>query len=290
MENLSGSHPAYSITDPKTLVSSVVVASPHSGRQYDSEFLSQSILDDHAVRSSEDAYVDQLIDYVPDLGAPLLTANAPRAFLDLNRSKQELDPALIKGVRSTSQNPRIASGLGIIPRVVANGRSIYRGKLSRSEANRRISLYWEPYHAALSKLLERARGVFGRSILLDMHSMPHEAAMQSGTLRPIPQIVIGDRFGSSADKIIVDKIEALFVAQGFRVARNAPFAGAFMTQNYGRPYLGHHVVQIEIDRSLYLDEQAISLSKEHSAFKHRLKAVLSELISFGGEERAMAAE
>ena len=290
MENLTASHPAYTITYPKTLMSSVVVASPHSGRQYDSDFLNDTILDDHAIRSSEDAYVDLLIDYVPDLGAPLLTASAPRAFLDLNRSQQELDPALIKGVRRQSQNPRIASGLGIIPRVVANGRSIYRGKLPRAEANRRISLYWEPYHAALKNLLDRAHGEFGRSILLDMHSMPHEAAMQSGTLRPIPQIVIGDRFGASADKIIVDKIEALFVAQGFRVARNAPFAGAFMTQNYGRPYLGHHVVQIEIDRSLYLNEEAISLSKEYEAVKQRLKAVLSELIAFGSEERAMAAE
>jgi len=290
MKNLSGSHPAYTITDPKTLSSSVVVASPHSGRQYDSKFLSQSILDDHAIRSSEDAYVDLLVDYVPELGAPLLTANAPRAFLDLNRSKQELDPAMIKGVRSTVQNPRIASGLGIIPRVVANGRSIYRGKLSQSEARTRIANFWEPYHAALDMLLDRAHGEFGRSILLDMHSMPHEAALHSGTLRSNPEIVIGDRFGSSSDKFIVEKIESLFVAQGFRVARNAPFAGAFMTQNYGRPYLGHHVVQIEIDRSLYLDEEKISLSQDYEPFKQRLKLVLSELIAFGSEEQAVAAE
>lgn len=290
MENLSCSHPAYKIQDPETLLSSVVVASPHSGRQYDSEFLHQTVLDEHAIRSSEDAYIDLLVDYVPDLGAPLLTAMAPRAFLDLNRARDELDPALIKGIRGKSQNPRIASGLGIIPRVVANGRSIYKGKLSHSEASGRISQYWEPYHAALAQLLDRARGVFGRSILLDMHSMPHEAALQAGSRRKTPQIVIGDRFGSSADKVIVDKIEAQFMAQGFHVTRNAPFAGAFMTQNYGRPYLGHHVIQIEIDRALYLDEEAISLSKDSSDFKQSLKIILSELVRMGGEEQAVAAE
>lgn len=290
MENLSRSHPAYRIQDPDTLMSSVVVASPHSGRQYDPEFLRQSVLDEHAIRSSEDAYMDLLVDYVPDLGAPLLTATAPRAFLDLNRARDELDPAVIKGIRGKSQNPRIASGLGIIPRVVANGRSIYKGKLSRGEASGRILKYWEPYHEALTQLLDRAHRVFGRSILLDMHSMPHEAALQAGSRRKTPQIVIGDRFGSSADRVIVDKIEAQFIAQGFRVARNAPFAGAFMTQNYGRPYLGHHVIQIEIDRALYLDEDAIVLSKGASDFKESLKIILSDLITMGGEERAMAAE
>ncbi|HCE72539.1 MAG TPA: N-formylglutamate amidohydrolase, partial [Ruegeria sp.] len=104
---------AYHLTLPAARTSSVVFASPHSGARYDPPFLAQTVLDDHAIRSSEDAFVDQLFDCAPEFGAPLLRAAAPRAYLDLNRSCEELDPALIEGVRKGGHNPRVASGLGV---------------------------------------------------------------------------------------------------------------------------------------------------------------------------------
>ena len=150
---------------------------------------------------------------------------------------------LIQGVRRSGHNPRIASGLGVIPRVVSNGRAIYAGKLSRSEADARISRYWHPYHAALQTLLNEAQRDFGQAILIDCHSMPHEAV--DGVARSAPKrpdIVLGDRFGAAASGEIVDHIEAAFAAAGLTVTRNAPFAGAYIAQAYGRPSRGQHAV------------------------------------------------
>ena len=145
---------AYHLTRPDPRTTSVVFASPHSGRDYSASFLRRTVLGDREVRSSEDAFDDLLFESAPDHGAPLLTANAPRAYLDLNRGADELDSALIEGVRRTAHNPRIASGLGVIPRVVANGRHIYRGKLTLLEAHQRIAQYWRPYHDQLQTLLD----------------------------------------------------------------------------------------------------------------------------------------
>ncbi len=165
----------HSIVEPATLTSGVVFALPHSGRDYGVSFLNQSILDKTTIRSSEDAFLDQLIDGIEKYGAPKIVANAPRAFIDLNRSTDELDPALISGIKNNMRNPRISSGLGVIPRVVSHGKEIYRGKLSLEQAQSRIEYYWKPYHKDLSNLLKRARSIYGQSLLIDMHSMPHEA-------------------------------------------------------------------------------------------------------------------
>src|SRR6056297_3868080 len=147
-------HAAYDLTLPEMRSTSVVFASPHSGRDYPWAFLKRSVLDQHAIRSSEDAFVDELFAAAPLHGAPLLAARAPRAYLDLNRASDELDPALIEGVRSAAHNPRVSSGLGVIPRVVANGRTIYRGKIGIDEARARIRDHWVPYHERLSSLME----------------------------------------------------------------------------------------------------------------------------------------
>ena len=189
----------YHLSNPDELRSAVVFASPHSGSDYTADFLTQSLLNEKTIRSSEDAFVDLLFDAVPDFGSPLLKAAAPRAFVDLNRSADELDPALISGARRHGYNPRVASGLGVIPRVVANGRAIYSGKISMAEATHRLDAFWRPYHAALQQLLDNAHAHFGQAILIDCHSMPHEAidgvAKSSGKR---PEIVLGDRFGAAA--------------------------------------------------------------------------------------------
>ena len=285
------SNPSYSLSEPATLSSCVVFSSPHSGNDYYPGFLRESILDRHAIRSSEDAFVDRLFADAPGFGAPLLAARAPRAYVDLNRSPDELDPALIEGVRRHGHNPRVASGLGVIPRVVSNGRAIYRGKLPMSEAQERLDRHWRPYHEILQDLLTRAGHRFGQAILIDCHSMPHEALdglARSGVTRP--EIVLGDRFGAAADSGIVDQVEAAFVAAGLRVSRNAPFAGAYLTQAYGRPSRRQHAIQIEIDRALYMNERRIEPNANFDDFRAVLQGVIARIAGIGQEDLPLAAE
>ncbi|ETX16007.1 N-formylglutamate amidohydrolase [Roseivivax halodurans JCM 10272] len=283
---------AYHLFRPEALTSCVVFASPHSGRDYPWSFLRHTLLDEHSIRSSEDAYVDRLFDCAPQYGAAFLKAGAPRAFIDLNRAADELDPALIEGVRRMGHNPRVASGLGVVPRVVANGRAIYHGKLPLTEADRRIRDYWRPYHRALQSCLDEAQLAFGESVLLDCHSMPHEAVdglARGGAKRP--DIVIGDRFGASASAHVVDRIEAAFTSAGLSVTRNTPFAGAFITQHYGRPARRQHAVQIEIDRAIYMDEVRIRPNANFHAFRRILRGVIAEVAAIGNaQSRPLAAE
>ncbi|MGR3802599.1 N-formylglutamate amidohydrolase [Marinibacterium profundimaris] len=287
------SNPAFDVLMPHVRSSCVVFASPHSSRTYPRTFVARSVLDEHSIRTSEDAFVDQLFAPAAEFGAPLLTARVPRAYVDLNRSADELDPALVLGARKQGHNPRVASGLGVIPRVVANGRAIYSGKISMEEARMRIDRYWRPYHLALQGLLSEAHQRFGQAILVDCHSMPHEAMdgiTRKGMRRP--EIVLGDRFGAAASSDVVDRIEEAFTSAGFLVARNAPFAGAYVTQAYGRPSRNQHAVQIEIDRALYMDERRIRPNARYGAFKTLMRRVIADIaaVGFEGDQMPLAAE
>ena len=282
---------AYRLTLPETRMTSVVFASPHSGRDYPESFLARSVLDKRTIRTSEDAFVDELLRAAPRLGAPLIAATAPRAYIDLNRAPDELDPALVEGVRLQAHNPRINSGLGVIPRVVAGSRAIYRGKLHLSEAEARIDRIWRPYHARLAALMAESHALFGEAILIDVHSMPHEAIeSMGGRGRRKPEIVLGDRFGVTAAGRIVDRIEAAFAAEGLTVVRNTPFAGAYIAQAYGRPSTGSHAIQVEIDRSLYMNEAEIRPHAGFAAFCRTMDAVIARIAELGRPEIGLAAE
>ena len=282
---------AFNLTMPEIRTTSVVFASPHSGRNYSWNFVRRSILDERTLRSSEDAFVDRLFESAPINGAPLLAATAPRAWVDVNRSADELDSSLIEGVSRSAHNPRVSSGLGVVPRVVANGRAIYRGKITRREADNRIEHVWRPWHDAIDQLLRDSLVMFGEAILVDCHSMPHEAIESIGHPQGRrPDIVLGDRFGAAASSDVVDRIEAAFERAGLRVARNAPFAGAYVTQQYGRPGRGQHAVQIEIDRALYMNEQAIRPNNNFASFKALIDGIVAEISDVGRADVALAAE
>jgi N-formylglutamate amidohydrolase len=284
-------HPAYRLLSPSEPTTSVVVASPHSGRHYPRSFLRSSMLDERSIRSSEDAFMDMLVEAAPELGAPLLAAEYPRAYIDLNRSADELDPGVIDGVGRVVQTPRISSGLGVIPRVVANGRAIYRGKLDRAEADERIERIWHPYHQELDRLMQGAHDRFGEAVILDFHSMPHEAldsVARPGARRP--EVVLGDRFGASARGDLVDALETAFLQAGLVVSRNAPFAGAYVTQRYGRPMRGWHAVQIEIDRSLYMNERLIRPNGNFDNVRRIVTSVIARAIEATPGAMPLAAE
>ncbi len=282
---------AFTLSEPACRETCVVFASPHSGQGYAPEFLKRSQLDRHAIRSSEDAFVDVLFAGVTDLGAPLISAVVPRAYVDLNRAPDELDPALIEGAPKSAHNPRVSSGLGVVPRVVANGRSIYAGKIMLEEARGRIERYWRPYHAALGHLLAESHVLFGGAILIDCHSMPHEAieGAVSGRQKR-PDVVIGDRFGAAASPEVVDRIEQAFATAGLVVARNTPFAGAYTAQHYGRPSRRQHAIQVELDRTLYMDETTITPNQDFPAFSRLLMGVAAEIVDIGRPAMPLAAE
>jgi len=277
----------YRLHLPATRDTGVIFSSPHSGCDYPASFLAQARLDSHAIRSSEDAFMDEVFAAAPHHGAPLLAARTPRAFIDLNRAADELDPAVIDGLTRAPHNPRVASGLGVIPRVVAQGRPIYSGKLTRAQAEARIAAHWHPWHDRLRLLVENTHARFGRSLLIDCHSMPHEAIVARG---PRPDIVLGDRFGAACGHDVMDRVEAAFRGSGLRISRNSPFAGAYITQTYGRPARQQHAVQVEIDRSLYMDEARIEKRADFDAFARVIEGVVMNLCEIGRDTLALAAE
>ncbi len=264
--------PVFTLQKPEKWVSGVIFGSPHSGRFYPDWFLSESVLPLELLRSSEDAFVDQMIATAPALGAATLTAEFPRALVDLNRSIGELDPKVIQGTPRQPINQRTMAGLGVIPRVVSQGRSIHAHPIANAEASRRLRKYWQPYHDTLANLLAEARARFGQAILIDMHSMPHEAL--ASLPAPRPHVVLGNRHGASSSARVIEAIAKSFQAQGLRVRRNTPFSGAHIASHYGRPAHNIHVVQVEIDRSLYMNEATIT---PHPDF-HNFVAMISRII------------
>ncbi len=240
----------------------VVLASPHSGRVYPDDFIAASRLDPLTLRRSEDGYVDEIFGRAPLHGAPLLKALFPRAFLDPNREAFELDPDMFADdlpAYVNTRSPRVIAGLGTIARIVGQGQTIYRGKLSFGEALRRINRLYHPYHRALAHLIDATRRRFGHCILLDCHSMPSAGdAAGDGCSMACTDFVLGDCYGSACDGAVVATAEAWLAGRGFSVARNAPYAGGYTTRHYGRPRAGVHALQIEINRGLYMDERSFS--------------------------------
>jgi N-formylglutamate amidohydrolase len=238
-----------------------IFASPHSGRVYPKAFLQATRLDGTAIRRSEDSFVDEIVGAAPSLGAPLLKAHFPRAFVDPNREAYELDPTMFDAplpAHANTRSPRVLAGLGTIARVVRDGAEIYRGRISLQEALTRIDTYYKPYHGALRGLLEATQAQFGHAVLIDCHSMPSVGGpldQDIGSSRP--DIILGDRFGTSCARRLTDTVERVLAMQGFTVLRNNPYAGGYTTEHYGRPMTGQHALQIEINRALYMDEDRI---------------------------------
>ncbi|WP_052161371.1 N-formylglutamate amidohydrolase [Hoeflea sp. BAL378] len=257
-----------------------VFNSPHSGRVYPDSFLAMARLDRMAIRRSEDHYVDELFAGVIQLGAPLLAAQFPRAWLDVNREPYELDPRMFDGALPSYANVgsmRVAGGLGTIPRLVAENMEIYRGRLSVEEGLTRIERVYRPYHATLRRIIAQTHVQFGKAILIDCHSMPANVRIAGGNQRP--DIIVGDRYGASASHDLSRAAVSFLSELGYRVVRNKPYAGGFITEHYGRPARGLHALQIEVNRGLYVDESTL----ERTAGFDLLKADLTE---FAGQMMA----
>jgi len=263
--------PPFMLIEPLRRTAPVVFASPHSGRRYPPELLADSRVGLISLRRSEDAYVDELFAGSAAHGASVLTATIARAYVDLNRDPAELDPDMFDerpphNVHASSA--RVQAGLGAIPRVSGDGQNIYRRKLSLGEAERRLARVHRPYHTVLRNLLEDTKQHFGCAVLIDCHSMP-----SSSRGAHAPDIVLGDRFGASCHPSVTALAEATLRRLGYRVARNTPFAGGYITQTYGRPMSHTHALQIEINRALYVDERTLERTNGYV----RVRADMSRL-------------
>lgn len=270
---------AFSIDEPVSVVSPVVFASPHSGRLYPKGFLEACAASMIDLRRIEDAYVDRLLAEVHLSGAPVICGLVARAFVDLNRAESEMDPHMFDNPSPgwfSQRSPRVDAGLGCIPRVAFNGAPIYRYKLKREEADRRLDQVYRPYHRALEALLRRAQAMFGQAWLIDCHSMPAETEPSARS----PDIVIGDRFGASCSPGLADLVEGLFRARGYSTARNTPYAGGFATLAHGQPPLGRHALQIEVRRRLYLDEASVEPHEGFLALRQHMGEIAHEICAF----------
>jgi len=283
-------NPPFTALAPDIQTVPFVLNSPHSGRIYPPAFLAASRLDALAIRRSEDSFVDEIFARAPHLGAPLLHANFPRAYMDTNREPYELDPAMFHDAlppHANTRSVRVAGGLGTIARVVADSTEIYREPLSYAEADHRIRTLYMPYHQALSDLLETTFHRFGCAVLIDCHSMPSAAGpSEDDPGAPRADIVLGDRYGVSAAPALTDAAEHILSDLGYAVIRNTPYAGGFNTEQYGRPAHGFHALQIEINRALYMDEARVTRSAGIARLTADMEAFIARL---AGMDRAFLA-
>jgi N-formylglutamate amidohydrolase len=274
--------PVYELRAPDRQTAPLVLTSPHSGRDYSPAFLAAARLDSTSLRRSEDCYVDDLFAAAPDLGAPLLAARFPRAWCDPNREAWELDPAMFEDLLPewvNTASPRVGVGLGTIARIVASGETIYRGKLRFAEAEARVRTCWEPFHAALAGLIAGTRARFGRCVLLDCHSMPATMALGRVGGRGPADIVLGDAHGTACSPRTIRIAEQVLESMGYRVRRNDPYAGGYITRHYGRPREGVEALQIELCRSLYMDEAALQKSAAFAAVRRDMESLISALLT-----------
>lgn len=271
--------PPFTVVSPRIQEAPAVFCSPHSGRVYPPSFLAASRLDPHALRKSEDCYVDELFGGMPDLGVPLIAANFPRAYLDVNREPYELDPELFAEPMppyANTQSVRVMGGLGTIARIVADGEEIYRDRLSLEEALERIDRLYKPFHSALSGLLAATWRQFGVAVLIDCHSMPSASISQPHAARP--DFVLGDRFGASCDTKLTRYLREVLSGMGYEVQLNRPYAGGYITEHYGRPQRGLHALQVEVNRSLYLEESSLNRSAGFTRVRRDISAAAGKLL------------
>src|SRR5216684_5761271 len=257
MTKLDGEQsPPFEVLEPAEWRAPIIFNSPHSGSVYPYDFLNASRIDLATLRRSEDSFMDELIADLSSRGFPTVRVNFPRSYVDVNREPYELDPRMFSGRLPSFANTRsmrVAGGLGTIPRVVGDGQEIYRERLAVDDALARIEALYKPYHRALRRLINKAHQAFGTVVVVDCHSMPSIGVSRDEPRRP--DMVIGDRYGTSCAALLSDRVEETMGRLGYSVGRNKPYAGGFITEHYGNPASGLHTIQLELNRALYMDER-----------------------------------
>jgi len=250
----SGSPPKHVIRLGSAVPQSpVIISVPHAGRYYPASLLEIARLDEASLRSLEDRHVDTLVTPLADKGYTIVIGQVARAWIDLNRSEREIDPAMISpppkhaGFELTA---KVRGGLGLVPRRLAKHGNIYHRPIGQRDLSDRINQAHRPFHAQISDMLDAARRRFGIAVLLDCHSMPPLRARDG---QAPAEIVIGDRHGKSSAPAFAGRAVDTCRDLGFRTTLNTPYAGGHILNRHARPERDVHGLQLEICRSLYLD-------------------------------------
>ncbi|WBO21047.1 N-formylglutamate amidohydrolase [Sphingomonas abietis] len=270
--------------------SPLVIAVPHAGHHYPKTMLAASRLPPAALETIEDRHADLLVSDAVQAGAIAIVARYARAYVDLNRDERELDPALL-GRRPPPglliHSAKVAGGLGVIPSRIAAGGAVWARPLGEQEIETRLATAYRPYHAAIEAALDAAYAAHGIAILLDCHSMPPLPSSPHHGIAP--RVVVGDRHGRSSDSRFVVAIMERVKRAGFAVARNHPYAGGHSLDRHGARAVGRHAIQIEVDRSLYLD-QAQRDPGDGLADTRRLVAAIAAALEAESRSYPLAAE
>jgi len=278
-------HAPFIVTYPTQQKAPFVFSSPHSGRHYPADFIAASALDRATLRASEDIFVDQLFSMVPAIGAPMIAAEYARAYLDVNREPWELDPKMFSDPLPDYVNVRsgrVTAGLGTIARVVALGTNIYKDKMPFADAKWRVENVYQPFHQTMESLVNKTIDSFGHSVLIDCHSMPSSGSsfgdMPLRTKGATADFILGDRHGKSCAPTLMAVAEDVLKSFNYRVVRNDPYSGGFNTRQYGQRDKGQQAMQIEINRSLYVDEKTLTKTDHFDVLQQHLSAMVTALL------------
>jgi N-formylglutamate amidohydrolase len=283
LEDLSPYAPGHALLRPQAWRAGVIFASPHSGQCYPPDLIERARVSAHQLRRNEDICVDRLFLPAQALGAPLLCALFPRAVVDVNRAADELPAAWADAPGNIT--PRAAAGLGVVPSALSESLPIYSQALRREDVMARIATLYHPYHAALRGLIDEGLSRFGQVLLVDCHSMPGFAPM--GARRP--DIILGDRFGTSCHVDTLERMKTRFAQAGYSVGVNYPYAGGYTTAHYGQPETGVEAIQIEINRDLYVNPVTLKLKPGYDQLAKDLREIIAAMIE-AALPRALAAQ
>ena len=257
----------------------IIFNSPHSGSYYNKDFLNSTDLEIYDLRTSEDTFVSELFNSAKTFSSILMEAKFPRSFVDLNRSHLELDPNIITGNFYFEKTARNMAGLGVIPRFSGNGKEIYTKPITIEDAQKRLEYFYFPYHQFLKYLILESKKRLGYTVLFDCHSMPSKLNMENknSNKNNNSDIILGDANGTSCSPFITEKVKKIFENYNFFVTKNHPFSGGFITKNYGDPGNNIHVIQIEINKKLYMDEINIQKNVNFESFRKKLILIIEKL-------------
>ena len=270
----------FRLTVPTAGASPVVLSSPHSGRVYPPELVASLSVAPAALRALEDGPTDKLAEHAGSSGAALIAAVLPRAYVDLNRHPDELDPDLVPDAASPRRlSAKVRAGLGVIPSRLGAIR-LYPGQLAASVVEQRLRFGHAPYHRQLALLLQERAAEFGAAVLLDLHSMP---SLLAGQGRGALDVALGDRFGHTAAPAVMQCAASVLRRAGLTVGRNSPYAGGFITKQHGRPWQGVSALQIEFRRSLFMDEATYEPLAGYGGIPALLQDLAAELAEVARE-------
>ncbi|MEL6253026.1 MAG: N-formylglutamate amidohydrolase [Bacteroidota bacterium] len=255
----------FQIIEPKSSFVPILLSIPHLGTAFPDE-VKENYVEELANNPDDtDFFLDQLYDFASEIGITVIQANYSRWLIDLNRDPQNIslykDGRMITGLCPTSdfkENP------------------IYRSpdlEPDHEEIERRKEVYYFPYHQKINEILEGWRKQYKDVLLWDAHSI--REYVKSIQQEKFPQLILGNNDLKSADKSLIDIALKELVSNGHELTHNLPFKGGNITRSFGRPEKGIHALQLEMIKTLYMDDAEVSYHEERA---NNLKPLLKKTL------------